>query len=162
MLFLVNPWLTKKNGGNPVLIFTNTYSDKELGRSSMRLVSYDTGTGKKTVIKDQIDDTGFQDLCAYGDVIFYTCNEGKYGYNIYRVDIDGENYMKMDNPRRRLNYEYGIYNNRIYYVDGNTGGLYSNSLDFDDEQYHFKVAPYANIHVYDGYIYYSQTAEKVE
>ncbi len=111
--FLIDPWQTKKNNGNPVVILSNTLFNKTTDTDYERLFSYNTITHKVTLIKDEID-IGLQDVCLYGDTIFYSCNEGRDGFNVYRVDINGENYMKMENRYRRAYFVYGVYDGRVY------------------------------------------------
>ncbi len=154
----IDPWQTKKNGGQPVFVFASSYFDKALDEKAMRIMSYNSKTNTFTVIKDQLS-YDFQDLNIYGDTVIYGCNEGKLGFNYYRIDIDGKNFKKMDNPKHRHYILSTVHDGRMYFYDEATQMVYSNSLDFDDEQYLFKKSV-GDVYLYDGYIYYPEYKEE--
>ncbi len=153
--YAVSPKLTKENDGNHVLIYAQRYGEKDIGGSAFRLMKYDTLTNTTVKILDKID-IMMQSMLLYGDTVVFTVNNEKKGWDIYRVDIDGENYVKKDNPRKAQYRAVTIHGDRIYYADEKSGKLYSSSLMLDDEKELFstnvsQIWPF----IVDGYIYYA-------
>ncbi len=151
----VSPELTAKNSGNPVLVIL-----ENCGSDFGRLFTYNTGNNKTTIIKDEVDPY-VQSLHLYGETVIYTTNNGKEGYDLHVIDINGDNYIKKENNRKCQYSVSTVHEDRIYYADRRTGMLYSNSLMFDDEQSLFscntmQITPF----IVDDYIYYADAAVK--
>ncbi len=158
--FAVDPWLTAKNDGNHVIVIGHEYSEYngEHNIPFSRIIAFETDSYEVTVIKDKLP-TGIQSMHLYGDMIFFTVNAADEGFNLYRIDTNGENFMKLDNPNCAQYRVNAIYEDRIYYRDVITGKLFSNSFSFDDEKYLFDVYNVAGI--FDGYIVYYDTQIKL-
>ncbi len=168
--FVVSPKLTWENSGSPVLIMAKKYRDNEKDADFYRLYHYDTAANKVTVIKESIDypseRTHMYNLVNYGDSVFFTLDAGKMGCDIYRINIDGSDYIKKENKHKEQYWIIGVYNDRIYYTN-QVGSLYSNSLMLDDEKSicstnaAFQVAVVANSIIYAkkgvSYVTYEDT-----
>ncbi len=154
--FAVSPELTAKNGGIPViLLFQKNYNDN--GEETAHLYKYNTATSKTTLLCNETS-TMLQSMHLYGDTVVFTVNEEKKGWNIYRVSVDGEDFVKKDNPKRANYRVVTVYGERIYYVDEKTDTLYSCSLMLDDEKelLHTSIIQ-INPFIVDGYLYYAGT-----
>ncbi len=155
--FAISPELTAENNGIPVLIIAKMRSENSIDK--LFIYSYNTATNDADAIFE-CEDANIQTLHLYGDTIVFTTNNGDKGYDIHRVDIDGDNYVKKEN-KKSLYYTSTVYDDRIYYTDDKTNTLYSASLMLDDEQKLFSVNTVSVIpFIVDDYIYYAKPAVK--
>ncbi len=154
-LYVVSPEMTAKSGGIPVIVTYAHYID-----DFYRFSVYESGINKVTRIKEDAE-SNVQSIHLYGDTLVYTMLNEKGGQNIFRIDLDGENFVEKKSRKSEMYYVSTIYEDRIYYVEEKSRKLYSNSLMLDDEQFLFSASSAVfNPFIADGYIMYGVLSDK--
>ncbi|MBQ8216145.1 MAG: hypothetical protein IJZ33_07785 [Clostridia bacterium] len=166
-ILLVDEQATAKNNGLPVLIvvsekiFTETIDNKPVRKEINRLVSYNTGTGKMTVITDELGESIYS-FYLYGDTIYFIQFEGEeVGYVHYTVNKNGGTPKKMDFPEAGRSSLLGVVDGKLYSFAWDYGRLYRSDLNYENRELLLEDLPSVKMPpcIFNGYLYYTGQTE---
>ena len=136
-----DPWATERNDGLPVLILIASYWQTATEPARQAILSYNTATNKVTTIVENYNPMGSKGFFLYGDILYYTTDDGDQGVNVNRINVDGSNHSRMENPNGDSYTLLSVSDGTLYYANDNERVVYASALDFSNE---IKVAE--NVH----------------
>ena len=171
-LFVIDPILSAKEGGSPVLFLAVREQGDPSSLIIPELICYHTATQKwRTLWYEK--GAVISSLFLYGDRIYFTTTRknGEYISRFHSIKTDGSDYKEMTLNTERVSKSYFAFaeGDRLYFCEQNTEviKLYSCAADLSDckpvrtwtaGDFYYTFAPFF---IRDGYLYYT-TKPKTE